>query len=62
MVMKAVCLSGRCTDINTGAEDNIHFWSKETACSDEIGWDFIDSVMKTKTSFSAYRRRSGKRS
>jgi hypothetical protein len=54
MVYKAVCMSGRCFQAYTGMEDNIHFWTKETACGDEIGWDFVDSVVRTKTSFSAY--------
>ena len=33
---------------------NIFLYMKSTACGDEIGWDFSQSVMKTKISFTAF--------
>ena len=36
------------------AEKGIFFSTKVTAAGDEIGWDFISMVMKTKTSFTAF--------
>ena len=33
---------------------NIFLYIKSTACDDEIGWDFIQSFMKTKISFTAF--------
>jgi len=53
-VQKALCTSGNCECCYNGLQDNIHFWTKDTACGDEIGWDFVDCVMRAKISFSAF--------
>ena len=50
------CKSGKC-QINfdeTAAEQSIFFYSNLTCAGDEIGWDFVSLVEKTKTSFTAY--------
>ena len=51
-----VCDAGNCTiPYSTAAEEeHIFFLSKYTCAGDEIGWDFINGVMKTKTSFTAF--------
>lgn len=49
------CLSKTpCVLPYSGAEDNIYFWSKQTAAGDEIGWDFCSRVVTTKSSFTAF--------
>ena len=53
-VLKVTCTQGTCTLTYTGAEDNIFFWSKETALPDEIGWDFVNRVTSSHTSFTAF--------
>ena len=35
-------------------EENIHLFTKNTCAGDEIGWDFVQQVMHTKCSFSAF--------
>ena len=35
-------------------EQNIHLFTKNTCAGDEIGWDFVQQVMRTKCSFSAF--------
>lgn len=50
------CEGGTC-EINFGevaAEQGIFFYSNFTCAGDEVGWDFVSLVMKTKTSFTAY--------
>ena len=50
------CEANKCTlQFTQEAEKkNIFLYMKSTACGDEIGWDFIQSVMKTKISFTAF--------
>lgn len=38
----------------SGAQDCIHFWTKETCAGDEVGWDFIRRVSISKMTFSAF--------
>ena len=51
-----VCNAGNCTIpySNAAENENIFFLSKYTCAGDEIGWDFINGVMKMKTSFTAF--------
>ena len=51
-----VCDAGNYTiPYSTAAEEeHIFFLSKYTCAGDEIGWDFINGVLKTKTSFTAF--------
>ena len=46
------CEANQCTLQFTQETEkkNIFLHTKSTACGDEIGWDFIQSVMKTKIS------------
>ena len=55
-VYDLVCESGNCTiPFATAAEEeNIFFLSKNTCAGDEIGWDFLTGVQRTKTSFTAF--------
>ncbi|WAR05720.1 hypothetical protein MAR_021089 [Mya arenaria] len=39
---------------NEGQSESINVFSSKTAAGDEIGWEFISSVMKTGYTFSAY--------
>ena len=50
------CDSGQCTrSFKVVAEKKgIFFSSKKTAIGDEVGWDFVSMVRKTKVSFSAF--------
>ena len=50
------CEANECTLPFTqeAEKKNIFLYTKSTACGDEIGWDFIQSVMKTKISFTAF--------
>ena len=51
-----ICNSGSCKleFHEAAAENGIFFSTKVTAAGDEIGWDFVSSVMRTKTSFTAF--------
>ena len=49
--------TSECEVTYTGKEDAIHQWSKEICAGDEIGWDFVDSVINSKMSFTAFVRR-----
>ena len=49
--------SNQCRVQYSGKEDGIHQWSKEICAGDEIGWDFVDSVINSKISFTAFVRR-----
>ena len=51
-----VCQLGLCTVPFTDAakEKGIFIFTHATAAGDEIGWDFINSVLRTKCSFSSY--------
>lgn len=51
-----VCQNGSCkVSYEEAAEEKgIFFWSTQTAAGDEIGWDFINQVMRTKISFTAF--------
>ena len=50
-----LCKANECTLEFTEAEKkNIFLYTKSTACGDEIGWDFIQNVMKTKMSFTGF--------
>ena len=51
-----ICRNGRCQIgfEEAAQEKGIFFWSSQTAAGDEIGWDFINQVMKTKISFTAF--------
>ena len=51
-----VCSNGTCKIKfqEAAAEKGIFFSTKVTAAGDEIGWDFVSMVMKTKTSFTAF--------
>ena len=55
-VYDVVCQEGNCMiPFSEAAEkQNIFFLSKYTCAGDEIGWDFINGVLKTKTSFTAF--------
>ena len=50
------CNTGTCflSYIDEAEEKGIFFYSKMTAAGEEIGWDFVHRVMKSKTSFSSY--------
>ena len=52
--------SSLCRVQYSGKEDGIHQWSKEISAGDEIGWDFVDSVINSKISFTAFVRRMTK--
>ena len=49
------CKNGSCTleFHEAAAEKGTFFSTKVTAAGDEIGWDFVTMVMKTKASFTA---------
>ena len=51
-----VCQRGLCTVPFTDAvkEKGIFIFTHATAAGDEIGWDFINRVLKTKCSFTSY--------
>ena len=51
-----LCEANQCTlEFTEEAEKkNIFMYMKSTACGDEIGWDFIHNVMKTKMSFTGF--------
>ena len=51
-----VCQQGLCTVTFTDAvkEKGIFIFTHATAARDEIGWDFINNVFRTKCSFTAY--------
>ena len=38
----------------SGELDNIFFWSHDTCLGDEIGWDFVNQVLSSHLSFSAF--------
>ena len=38
----------------TGKEDCLHLLTSKTAAGDEIGWDFVDKVMKSQITFSGF--------
>ena len=46
--------TSECEVLYTGKEDGIHQWFKEICAGDEIGWDFVDSVINSKMSFTAF--------
>ena len=50
------CGNGNCTkQFHTEAQNQgIFFYTSQTCAGDEIGWDFISLVMKSKISFTAY--------
>ena len=50
------CGLGRCikTYDTEAQKQGIFFYTSQTCAGDEIGWDFISLVMKTKISFTAY--------
>jgi hypothetical protein len=49
------CLGqGPCRVEYSGEQDCVHFWTKQTAAGDEIGWDFVSRVTLSKISFSAF--------
>ena len=50
------CISGQCTRSfkEVAASKGIFFSTKKTAIGDEIGWDFVMLVKKSKISFSAF--------
>ena len=50
------CEANQCTlqSIQEAEKKNIFLYTKSTACGDEIGWNFIQSVMKTKISFTGF--------
>ena len=50
------CISGQCTKSfkEVAEKKGIFFSTKKTAIGDEIGWDFVSLVRKTKISFSAF--------
>lgn len=37
-----------------GEREGIFFLSKNTGCGDEIGWDFVDQVIRGRMSFTAF--------
>ena len=41
-------------NITPGAAEAIHFFTKQTGAGDEIGWEFVDHVMRSKITFGAY--------
>lgn len=48
------CVGGNCILKYSGDQDNIHFMTKETCAGDEIGWDFVNAILTSKISFSAF--------
>ena len=50
------CSSGKCMQSykKDAQEKGIFFYSSHTCAGDEVGWDFISLVMKTKISFTGY--------
>ena len=50
------CEANECTLPFTeeAKKKNIFLYTKSTACGEEMGWDFIQSVMKTKIWFTAF--------
>lgn len=50
------CDSGQCelTFHHVAEQEGIFFYTNFTCAGDEVGWDFVSLVMKTKTSFTAY--------
>ena len=55
-ILQRDCLHSRkdCSIHYTGSEDGLHLLSKVTAAGDEIGWEFINTVMKSQFSISAF--------
>lgn len=41
-------------EVGPGSNENIHFFTRETGTGDEVGYEFIDLVLKCTTSFSSY--------
>ena len=50
------CTSGQCrmTYLDAAQQEGIFFYSKQTCVGEEVGWDFVSKVMKSKTSFTAF--------
>lgn len=48
------CRQGTCTTDYNAAEDSIFFWSSCTCIGDEIGYSFLDKMLKMKCSFAAF--------
>lgn len=50
------CNAGRCrlTYLDAAQEEGIFFFTNQTAVAEEIGWDFVNRVMKSKISFTAF--------
>jgi hypothetical protein len=38
----------------TGENDCLHLWTKETSAGDEIGWDFVSRVKRSRISFTSF--------
>ena len=49
-----MCNDKKCFHAGPGETEAIHFYTKDTGAGDEIGWDFVDHVMRSKISFGAY--------
>ena len=54
LTFKRKCAAGPCQVIYSGQEDCIFFLSRQTGVCDEIGWDFVASIVNTKCSFTAF--------
>ena len=53
-IYKKTCVSGRCTQHYNGRVDNIFFLSKETGVGEELFWDFITRVLRSRSSFTGF--------
>ena len=55
-VMRYVCSnkSKNCSIIYNGEDDCIFFWSKDTACAVEVGYEFQSSLLEFRGNFSKF--------
>ena len=51
---KIKCRSGVCEIVWNGEKENVFRSTAKLCAGDEIGWDFVEHVLKTKCSFTAY--------
>ena len=50
------CIAGNCTRQYDGCEDSLFRSTSSVACGYEVGWEFVESVLCSKQTFSGFRK------
>ena len=53
-MFKRTCSAGNCTKHYDGYEDSLFLLSSTTACSHELGWEYVDQVMISRQTFTGF--------